>query len=174
LAQLAAGIGDAQVRNRGTIGGSVANNDPSADYPAGLLGSGATIITDQREIAAEDFFTDLFETDLKEGEMIRAISIPPTSRSAYQKFDNPASRYAIVGVFVSENNGDIKVAVTGAGACVFRSADMEQALSNDFTPGALADINVSSEEFNADLHASAAYRAALVLEMAKRAVAAIE
>ena len=174
LAKLASLIGDAQVRNRGTIGGSVANNDPGADYPAGLLGCGALIITDQRQIAADDFFVDLFETALQEGEMIRAIRFPATSRSAYQKFENPASRYAIVGVFVSENDANVRVAVTGAGACVFRSTDMEQALASNFDAAALDNINVSSEEFNSDLHASPEYRAALVKEMAKRAVASIQ
>ena len=173
LAQLAGKIGDTQVRNRGTIGGSVANSDPAADYPAGLLGSGATIVTDQRQIAVDDFFIDLFETALQEGEMIRSVRFPGVSRSAYQKFDNPASRYAIVGVFVSEGKGGVRVAVTGAGATVFRNSDMEQALAADFSAAALDSINVSSDDFNSDLHASPEYRAALVKEMAKRAVASI-
>ena len=172
LAALAEGIGDPQVRNRGTIGGSIANNDPAADYPAAVLGLGATIKTNKREIAADDFFTGLFETALEDGEIITAISFPIPERAAYQKFPNPASRYAIVGVFVSQGPAGTRVAVTGAGPCVFRVSEMEQALSANFSPDALDGISVANSDLNADLHASAEYRAHLVTVMAERAVAA--
>ncbi len=173
LAALAEGIGDPAVRNRGTIGGSVANNDPAADYPAACLGLGATIVTNQREISADDFFTGLFETALGEDELITAIRFPSATKAAYQKFDNPASRYAIVGVFVAQTAGGARVAVTGASQDgVFRAGEMEQALSGNWSSDAVANIAVPADGLNADIHASAAYRAHLVTTMAKRAVAA--
>lgn len=173
LARLAGGIGDAQVRNRGTIGGSVANNDPAADYPAACLGLGATVVTDKREIAADDFFTGLFETALEDGELITAVRFPVPEKAAYMKFDNPASRYAMVGVFAAKTAGGARVAVTGAGQDgVFRVAAMEQALDAGFTPEAVASIAVPADDLAADIHASADYRAHLITVMAKRAVAA--
>ncbi len=171
LADLAGMIGDPHVRNRGTIGGSVANNDPAADYPAAVVGLGATIVTDRREIAGDDFFLDLFETALVEGELITAVRFPVPHKAAYMKFPNPASRYAIVGVFVSQSGGEVRVAVTGAGPCVFRAVEMEKALAANFSADAVADISVSSDDFNNDIHASAEYRTHLVTVMAKRAVA---
>ena len=173
LADLAEAIGDPQVRNRGTLGGSVANNDPTADYPAGLVGLGATVVTDRREIAADDFFTDMFETALEDDEIITAARFPVPRRAAYMKFPNPASRYAIVGVMVAEALDGLRVAVTGAAPCVFRVAAMEDALEQDFTPDAIASIALDGAEFNEDIHASAAYRAHLVTVMASRAVAAL-
>lgn len=170
LADLAESIGDPMVRNMGTIGGSVANNDPAADYPAGLLGLGATINTNQREIAANDFFTGMFMTALEPGEIIQSITFPKPKRAAYMKFSNPASRYAVVGVFVADNGKGVRVAVTGAGACVFRVPEMEKALSAKFTPDAIAGIDVAADDLNADMHASAEYRAHLITVMAKRAV----
>lgn len=172
LADLADAIGDPQVRNRGTIGGSVANNDPAADYPAGLVGLDATVVTDRREIGADDFFTDMFETALEDDEIITEVRFPVPKRAAYMKFPNPASRYAIVGVMVAETASGIRVAVTGAAPCVFRMSAMEDALSKDFTPDAIAAIEVDGDEFNEDIHASAEYRAHLVNVMARRAVTA--
>ena len=172
LAALAEGIGDPQVRHCGTIGGSIANNDPAADYPAGLVGLGATVRTNQREIAADDFFTGMFETALEENEIVTGVSVPVPSKAGYAKFPNPASRYAVVGVMVSQGPGGTRVAVTGAGPCVFRVAAMEQALSGNFAPEALDGISVPDGDLNADIHASAEYRAHLVGVMAKRAVAA--
>lgn len=172
LAALAEGIGDPQVRNRGTIGGSIANNDPAADYPAACLGLGATIVTSKREIAADAFFTGLFSTALEEGELVTAVKFPKPKRAAYAKFPNPASRYAVVGVFVAETAGGVRVAVTGAGAGVFRLPAFEAALAASFTPAALDGIAVDADGLNADMHASAEYRAHLVAVMAKRAVAA--
>ena len=172
LATLANGIGDAQVRNRGTLGGSVANNDPTADYPAAVLALGATIKTDRREIAADDFFQGLFETALEDGELITAVSFPAPERAGYAKFANPASRYAIVGVFVAKTASGVRVAVTGAGhSGVFRVSTMEQALTGTFSPEAIAGITVDPGGLSSDMHASAAYRAHLVAVMAKRAVA---
>ena len=170
LAELAGHIGDPAVRNRGTIGGSLANADPAADYPAAVLGLGATIITNKKEIAADDYFLDLFETALEEGEIITAVKFPAPKRAAYEKFPNPASRYAIVGVFVAEAQDGVRVAVTGAGPCAFRVAEMEAALAANFSPEAVADIVVDAGTLNRDLHASAEYRASLVTTMAKRAV----
>ena len=171
LAVLAEGIGDPQVRNRGTIGGSIANNDPVADYPAGLLGLGATVKTNKREIAADDFFTGMFETALQDGEIITAVSIPVPEKAGYAKFPNPASRYAIVGVMASKGPAGTRVAVTGAGqGGVFRMAAMEQALAGNFSAQALNGISVPADDLNSDLHASAEYRAHLVSVMAKRAV----
>ncbi|NQV56585.1 MAG: xanthine dehydrogenase family protein subunit M [Rhodospirillales bacterium] len=173
LADLAESIGDPQVRNRGTIGGSIANNDPAADYPAACLGLGATIITDAREIAADDFFTGFMETALKAGEIITAVKFPVPSKAAYAKFAHPASRFAMVGVFVSQGAGGVRVAVTGAGAGgVFRATDMEKALSADFSAAALDGIAIAEKNMLSDIHAAADYRAHLVSVMAKRAVEA--
>ena len=172
LASLAGGIADRMVRNMGTIGGSVANNDPSADYPAGLLALGATIVTNQRRIAADDFFTGMFETALKPGEIITAVSFPVPVRAAYMKFRNPASRYAIVGVFVADLGSSVRVAVTGAAPCVFRVPAMEAALSARFAQEAIAAIKVPEQGLNSDMHAQADHRAHLVTVMAMRAVEA--
>ena len=172
LAALASGIGDAQVRNRGTLGGSIANNDPAADYPAALVGLGATVKTNKREVAADDFFVDLFETALDDDEIVTAVSFPIPEKAGYAKFPNPASRYAIVGVMVAKGGDGVRVAVTGAGPCVFRAAEIEQALSASFSPEALDGIAIAADDLNSDIHASAAYRANLVSVMAKRAVAA--
>ena len=174
LAALAEGIGDPQVRNCGTIGGSVANNDPAADYPAALLGLGATVQTDSRTIAADDFFTGLFETALNEGELITEIRFPIPAKANYQKFPNPASRYAIAGVMVAETAGGVRVAVTGAGSDgVFRASDIESALAGGLNAGAVDGVSISADALNSDIHASSEYRANLVKVMAKRAVAAI-
>lgn len=170
LAGLAGGIGDFQVRNRGTLGGSIANADPAADYPAACVGLGATVVTDRRQIAADDFFVDLFETALEEGELVTSVIFPAPRRAAYMKFPNPASRYAIVGVFVAWTDSGMRVAVTGAGASVFRVADMEAALARDFSPDALADIRIPEDGLNNDIHATPDYRAHLVTVMARRAV----
>jgi len=170
LADLAGMIGDFQVRNRGTLGGSIANADPAADYPAAIVGLNATVKTDRREIAADDYFTDLFETALEEDEIVTAVSFPTPVRAAYMKFPNPASRYAIVGVFVAETAGGIRVAVTGAGASVFRVVEMEAALTVNFAPEAVADILIPDDDLNSDIHAANDYRAHLVTVMAKRAV----
>ena len=172
LAALADGIGDPHVRNAGTIGGSIANADPAADYPAAVVGLGAEVRTDRRSIAGDDFFTDLFETALEEGEIIVSVRFPVPRRAAYVKFPNPASRYAIVGVMAAETGGGIRVAVTGAGGRVFRARAMESALSHNFSPDALAGVSIPSEGLNEDIHASAEYRAHLVGVMARRAVAA--
>lgn len=172
LAALAETIGDPAVRNRGTIGGSIANNDPAADYPAAVVGLGATVRTNKREIAADNFFTGLFETALAEGEVITAVAFPVPEKAGYAKFPNPASRYAIVGVMASTGPAGIRVAVTGAGSCVFRAAVMEAALGGGFSADALSDASVSADGLNSDIHASAEYRANLVAVMARRAVAA--
>ncbi len=172
LAVLASGIGDPMVRNRGTIGGSVANNDPAADYPGAVLGLSATVVTDRREIAGDDFFTGMFETALEEGEIITRIDFPVPTKAAYTKFPNPASRYAIVGVFVAHTADGVRVAVTGAGGTTFRATEMEAALNANFSASALDDISVSADGLNKDIHASAEYRAHLIGVMAKRAVAA--
>ncbi len=172
LASLAAGIGDPAVRNRGTIGGSVANNDPSADYPAAVLALDATVVTDRREIAADAFFKGLFMTALEPGEIITAVRFPIPSAGGYAKFKSPASRYAVVGACVAKTAGSVRVAVTGAGPGVFRVGAMEAALESSFTPGAIATIKVSSENLTFDIHADEEYRAHLVTVMAKRAVAA--
>lgn len=173
LALLASGIGDAQVRNRGTIGGSVANADPAADYPAALVGLGATVVTNRREIAADDFFTGMFETALEPGELLTAVRFPRASRAAYAKFPNPASRYAMTGVFVSAGDSGVRVAVTGAAASVFRFAEMETALATDLSPDALGGILPAADDLLTDMHASAEYRANLVNVMAQRAVASL-
>ena len=173
LAVLAGGIGDPHVRNMGTIGGSVANNDPSADYPAGALALGATIVTNKRRISAKDFFTGLFETALESGELITQVIFPIPQRAAYMKFANPASRYALVGVFVAKTAGGVRVAVTGAGSNgVFRLSEFEAALDANFSPAALNGLSVPASGLNSDLHADADYRAHLIGVMARRAVAA--
>ncbi len=173
LAHLAGLIGDPQVRNRGTLGGSLANNDPSADYPAAVLGLGATVLTDSRTIAADDFFDGLFTTSLEEGEIIRAVSFPVPERAAYEKFAHPASRFALVGVMVSKSAQGVRVAATGAGASgVFRVSEMEAALAKEFNAKAIEGITVSADDLIADMHAPAAYRAQLVGVLARRAVAA--
>ena len=172
LADVAGHIGDPQVRNRGTIGGSIANNDPAADYPAALVGLGATVCTDRREIAADDFFTGMFETALEEGEIVTSVRFPAPAAAAYMKFPNPASRYAIVGVFVARTAGGVRVAVTGAASCVYRESAMEAALEGDFSASALDGMTASADDLNEDIHASAEYRAHLVGVMARRAVAA--
>lgn len=170
LSDLAAMIGDAQVRNRGTLGGSVSNSDPAADYPAALLALAASITTDRREIAADDFFLGLFETALEPGEIMRSVRFPVPKRAAYAKFRNPASRYAIVGVMVAETNKGVRVAVTGAGACAFRVKEFEDALTRKFSPASLDELSIDANDLNSDMHASAEYRAHLVRIMAQRAV----
>lgn len=172
LAYLAGSIGDAQVRNRGTIGGSLANNDPSADYPAAVLGLGAEIQTDSRTISADDYFQGMFETTLEPGEIITGVSFPVPEKAGYAKFRNPASRYAIIGVWVSEVRGSVRVAVTGGGFGVFRVAEMETALATDWSANAIRSISVSSEMCSSDMHASGEYRAHLINVMAQRAVEA--
>ena len=170
LSELAGMIGDFQVRNRGTLGGSIANADPAADYPAALVGLCATIVTDRREIAADAYFVDLFETALEDGELVTSVILPMPRRAAYMKFPNPASRYAIVGVFVAETADGVRVAVTGAGPSVFRVKEMEEALARDFAPGSVADILIPEDGLNSDIHATPDYRAHLVTVMAGRAV----
>ena len=170
LAKLAGLIGDNQVRNRGTLGGSVANSDPAADYPAAIVGLGATVTTQQRDIGADDFFQDLFETTLKPGEIITRISFPIPIRAAYRKFPNPASRYAIVGVMVAEFDSGFRVGVTGAGPCAFRASGIEEVLADNLAPSVVDLVEVPEAGFNSDLHASAEYRAHLVKVMAKRAI----
>ncbi len=172
LAELASHIGDPAVRNRGTIGGSIANNDPAADYPSAVVGRNATLVTNKRKIAADDFFKGMFETALQPGEIVTAVQFPIPEKAAYMKFPNPASRYAIVGVFVAKTGSGVRVGVTGAGPGVFRQKDMEAALAKSFTPEAVANIKVSASGLNGDIHASPEYRAHLVTVMAKRAVAA--
>lgn len=173
LASLAEQIGDPHVRNAGTLGGSIANNDPSADYPAACLGLGATIVTNKRKIAADKFFKGLFETALKRGEFIQQVVFPLPKRAAYMKFPNPASRFALVGVFVADFGKEVRVAVTGAGEDgVFRAKDMEAALKKKFAASSLDGIKVPAKGMMSDIHADAAYRAHLVGVMARRAVAA--
>ena len=170
LADLAGHIGDRQVRNRGTIGGSLANADPAADYPAAVLGLGATVHTDLREIAADDFFKGLFETALKPGELITAVSFPVPEKAGWQKFKQPASRFSLVGVFVSKGPKGVRVAVTGAGPCAFRAGDLEKRLSGNWAAAALQGATVKADGLNSDLHGSAEYRAALIPVLAARAV----
>jgi aerobic carbon-monoxide dehydrogenase medium subunit len=172
LAALASMIGDRQVRHMGTIGGSLANNDPAADYPAAVLGLGATLTTNKRKIEADKFFKGLYETALEAGELITSVSFPVPKRAAYMKFKNPASRFAIVGVFVADFGGKARVGVTGAGPSAFRQAEMEKALSAKFAPESVASIKVKADGLNNDLHASPEYRAHLITVMAKRAVEA--
>ena len=171
LAALAEGIGDKQVRAMGTIGGSLANNDPAADYPAAALALGATIVTTEREIAADDYFQGLFATALEEGELIIAVRFPKPQRAAYMKFRQPASLFALIGVFVAQTDAGVRVAVTGGGNGVFRHAGLEQALSRNFSPEAVAGVTIDAGELNGDLHGSAEYRAHLIGVMTQRAVA---
>jgi carbon-monoxide dehydrogenase medium subunit len=172
LAAMAGGIGDPAVRNRGTIGGSIANNDPAADYPAAVVALNATVRTNKREIAADNFFTGMFETALEPDEIVTAVRFPKPDSGNYQKFRNPASRYAIVGVYMAKIGGNVRVAVTGAGPVVFRVPEMEAALAKSFTPDAIKDIAIKDDGLNSDIHASAEYRAHLVNVMARRAVQA--
>lgn len=170
LAELAGRIGDPQVRNRGTIGGSIANSDPAADYPAAVLALGATVVTDRREIAADEFFQGMFETALDEDEIVVALRFPRPARAAYAKFPNPASRYAMAGVFVAETSAGIRVGVTGAAGCAFRWTSLEDALAASFDAGSAASVPLDDSEFMSDIHGSAGYRAQLVRVMARRAI----
>ena len=170
LAALAAGIGDRQVRNMGTLGGSLANNDPAADWPAAVLALDATVETNRRRIAADDFSRGMYDTALAPDELIVAVHFPVPKKAAYVKFRNPASRFALVGVFVAQTAGGVRVAVTGAGASVFRCKPLEEALARSFTPASAAATRVSADGLNNDLHGSAAYRAHLVSVLAGRAV----
>lgn len=172
LASLAEGIGDPLVRNRGTLGGSIANADPAADYPSAVLGLNATVVTQQRSIAADDFFKGVFETALEPGEIITAVRFPLPRRAAYSKYRHPASRFALVGVFVAQTAAGVRVAVTGAAPSVFRFAAAEVALAKRFDPAVLDGVTLNADGLNSDIHASAEYRAHAVVEMAKRAVAA--
>lgn len=171
LGSLAKGIGDPQVRHRGTIGGSIANNDPAADYPAACLGLAATIRTNQRQHFADDFFFDSFETALRDDEVVRAVSFPIPDRAAYMKFPNPASRFAIVGVMVAKTGTEVRVAVTGAAAGVFRDTMIEQALTDSFCVTSVGESGADTNVLNSDVHASARYRMHLIGVMARRAVA---
>ena len=170
LSILADGIGDPQVRNRGTIGGSIANNDPAADYPSACLALNAIIHTNKRKVQADKFFKGMFETDLKKGELIEAIEFEIPEKSAYAKYPNPASRYAVVGVYVAKLKKEVRVSITGASSCVFRSKELESALSGNFSPSVIENVNISSKDFNSDIHASADYRAHMIKVMAKKAV----
>ncbi|EFL88395.1 xanthine dehydrogenase family protein subunit M [Ahrensia sp. R2A130] len=173
ISEMGGWIGDPHVRHRGTIGGSIANNDPAADYPSAMLALNATIHTDQREIAADDFFTGMFDTALKEGEIVTAVSFTAPEKCGYEKFRNPASRYAMAGVFVAHHGDAVRVGVTGASSGgVYRPADMEEALSDNFSADALDGCSVDEGDMLSDIHGSAEYRAHLVKVMAKRAVAA--
>ena len=172
LADVPGAVGDPQVRNRGTIGGSIANNDPNADYPAAVLGLGATIITNKRRIAADDFFQGMYTTALEDGEIIVKVSFPIAKKAAYEKFKHPASGFALVGVFVSKRGSDIRVAVTGAGSeGVFRVPSFEEALKKRFAPKSLEGMSIPATGMNSDIHASPEYRAHLVGVLARRAVA---
>ena len=173
LAHLAGLIGDAQVRNRGTIGGSVANSDPAADFPAAVVTLNSGVITTQRTIAGTDFFKGLFETALMEGELITRLEFSVPDRCAYAKFPNPASRYAVVGVMIAEYSGNFQVGVTGAAGCAFRAQALEDALNGEASSAAIDAVNINYENFNNDMHASAEYRAQLVKVMARRALAAL-
>lgn len=170
LAALAEGIGDRQVRNMGTLGGSLANNDPAADWPAGVLGLGATVVTNKRKIAADDFFKGMYETALGADEIIVSVSFPVPKKAAYAKFPNPASRFALVGVLVAQTASGVRVAVTGAASAVFRCKPIEDALAKSWTAAAAKAVKVSATDLNSDLHGSPAYRAHLVSVMAARAV----
>jgi carbon-monoxide dehydrogenase medium subunit len=172
LAELAGNIGDRQVRNRGTIGGSLANADPAADYPAAVLALGATIHTDRRTIAADDFFKGLYETALADGEIITSVSFPVPQKAAWQKFKQPASRFSLVGVFVAQGPQGVRVAVTGAGPTVFRIKALEDKLAASWSPASCDGVKIDASGLNSDLHGSAEYRAALIPVLAKRAVAA--
>ena len=173
LAALAEGIGDRQVRNMGTLGGSIANNDPAADWPAAVVGLNATVVTNKRRIAADDFFRGMYETALASDEIITGVSFPVPKKASYAKFPNPASRFALVGVFIAQlADGSVRAAVTGAAPSVFRATGIEAALASSFTPDAAKGVKVDASGLNNDLHGSAAYRANLVGVMAARAVAA--
>jgi carbon-monoxide dehydrogenase medium subunit len=172
LAEMASNIGDVQVRNRGTLGGSVSNNDPAADYPAAVLGLGATVVTSKREIPADEFFLGMFTTALETDELLVAIKFPIPEKAGYAKMRNPASRYVMAGAFVSKGPMGIRVAINGAGPCVFRQSDMETALAGSWSPDAVAGVKQDPDGMNGDIHGSAEYRAHLVGVMAKRAVAA--
>ena len=172
LAALAEGIGDRQVRNMGTLGGALANNDPAACYPAAVLGLGAMVNTNKRKIAADEFFKGMYETALADGELITSVSFPIPKKAAYVKFPQPASRFALVGVFVAQTAGGVRVAVTGAAPSVHRSRAMEDALTKSFTPDAAKAVKINANGLNADLHGSPAYRAHLVSVLAARAVTA--
>lgn len=172
LAKLAGNIGDPAVRNRGTIGGSIANNDPAADYPAAVIALGATVKTNKREIPGDEFFTGMFETALAEDEVITAVSFPKVDKAAYMKFENPASRYAIVGVFVAKSGDSVRVGITGATPCAHRGMRLEEALNGNFSAAAVEGVKIPVEKMNSDIHASAEYRAHLVKVMTRRAVEA--
>ena len=172
LAALAEGIGDRQVRNMGTLGGALANNDPAADWPAGVLGFGATVVTNKRKIAADDFFKGMYETALGADEIVVSVSFPVPKKAAYAKFPNPASRFALVGVFAAQTGSGVRVAVTGAASSVFRCKPVEDALAKSWTAAAAKAVKVSATDLNSDLHGSPAYRAHLVSVMAARAVEA--
>lgn len=174
LADLAAHIGDRQVRARGTLGGSVANNDPAACYPSAVLGLGATVITQRREIAADDFFVGMYTTALEEDELITAIRFPIPRRAIYLKFKQAASRFSLVGVFVAQTDSGVRVAVTGAASSAFRHTALEAALNQSFTPQAAAAVKMDATDLNADIHASAAYRANLISVQTQRAVQALQ
>ena len=163
-------IGDRQVRHMGTIGGSLANSDPAADYPAAVLALNATVNTNKRKIAADQFFKGLYETALEPGELITSVVFQAPKRGAYMKFRNPASRFALVGVYVADFGGQVRVGITGAGPCAFRQGEMEKALSAKFAPESVANVKVKADGLNNDLHASPEYRAHLITVMAKRAV----
>jgi carbon-monoxide dehydrogenase medium subunit len=173
LAYLAGLIGDPAVRHRGTLGGSLANNDPAADYPAAVLALNATIRTTRRKIPAEEFFTGMFYTALEPGEIVTEVSFPVPRRAAYRKFPNPASRYAMPGVFIAEQAGVVRVAVTGAAACVYRQSELEQMLARKLNAEALRDVTISADGLTSDLFAPAEYRAQLIKVMAQRAAAAM-
>ena len=172
LASLAEGIGDPQVRNRGTIGGSIANNDPSADYPSACIALNATIHTNERKIDASKFFKGMFETVLKKGELIETVEFQIPEKSSYQKHPNPASRYAIVGVYVAKHKTGINVGVTGAKPCVYNDKEIAKALESSFSSNSLSGVEVNSSDMNSDIHASSEYRASLVVTQAKKAVEA--
>ena len=172
LASLAEGIGDPQVRNRGTIGGSIANNDPSADYPSACIALDAIIHTNERKIEASKFFKGMFETALKKGELIEAIEFKVPEKSSYQKHPNPASRYAVVGVYIAKHKSGVRVAVTGAKPCVYNDDGLSKALDSDFSASSVAGMKLKSSDMNSDIHASAEYRANLVVIQAKKAVEA--
>lgn len=172
LAYMASHIGDQQVRNRGTIGGSVANNDPAADYPSAVLGLGAIVHTSKRKIAADDFFLGMFTTALEADELLVAVEFPIPEKAGYAKMKNPASRYVMAGAFISKGPQGVRVAINGAAACVFRQAEMEAALAGNWSADAVAGVKQPADDLNSDIHGSAEYRAHLVTVMAKRAVAA--
>lgn len=172
LAFMASHIGDNQVRNRGTLGGSVANNDPASDYPAAVLGLGATVHTNKRKIAADDFFQGMFATALEDGEIVVAVEFPIPEKAGYAKLKNPASRYVMAGAFISKGPMGLRVAINGAAPCVFRQAEMETALGRNWSADSVAGIKQAADDLNSDIHGSAEYRAHLVTVMAKRAVVA--